>query len=35
MYKDRLGRLNPVLLPAGCSACIKFFFEKKEIYKEK
>ena len=34
-YKDRLGRLNPVLLPAGCSASIKFFFEKKEIYKEK
>jgi len=35
MYKDRLGRLNPVLLPAGCSISIKFFFEKKEIYKEK
>lgn len=35
MYKDRLGRLNPVLLPAGCSASIKFLFEKKEIYKEK
>jgi len=34
-YKDRLGRLNPVLLPAGCSATIKFFFELKEMYKEK
>lgn len=35
MYKDRLGRLNPILLPAGCSCSIKFYFEKKEIYKEK
>lgn len=35
MYKDRLGRLNPILLPAGCSISIKFLFEKKEIYKEK
>ena len=35
MYKDRLGRLNPILLPAGCSISIKFFFEKKEIYREK
>jgi hypothetical protein len=35
MYKDRLGRLNPVLLPAGCSISIKFLFEKKEIYKDK
>ena len=34
-YKDRLGRLNPVLLPAGCSATIKFLFEKKEMYKDK
>lgn len=34
-YKDRLGRLNPVLLPAGCSASVKFFFEKKENYKDK
>lgn len=35
MYKDRLGRLNPILLPAGCSISIKFLFEKKEMYKEK
>jgi hypothetical protein len=35
MYKDRLGRLNPVLLPAGCSISIKFLFEKKEEYKDK
>lgn len=35
MYKDRLGRLNPVLLPAGCSISIKFLFEKKENYKDK
>jgi hypothetical protein len=34
-YKDRLGRLNPVLLPAGCSATIKFLFEKRDIYKDK
>jgi len=34
-YKDRLGRLNPVLLPAGCSISIKFLFEKKDEYKEK
>nr|WPF46551.1 MAG: putative minor capsid protein [Lake Baikal virophage 5] len=35
MYKDRLGRLNPILLPAGCSISIKFLFEKKENYKDK
>lgn len=31
-YKDRQGRLNPVLLPAGCSISIKFLFEKKSEY---
>jgi hypothetical protein len=34
-YKDRLGRLNPVLLPAGCSISIKFLFELKDIYRKK
>lgn len=34
-YKDRQGRLNPLLLPAGCSLSIKLLFEKKESYKEK
>ena len=32
-YKDRQGRLNPILLPAGCSISIKLFFELKEQYK--
>jgi hypothetical protein len=31
-YKDRQGRLNPVLLPAGCSISIKLLFEKKSEY---
>lgn len=31
-YKDRQGRLNPVLLPAGCSISIKLLFEKKQKY---
>jgi hypothetical protein len=31
-YKDRQGRLNPVLLPAGCSISIKLLFEKKTKY---
>ena len=32
-YKDRQGKLNPVLLPAGCSISIKLLFEKKNNYK--
>lgn len=32
-YKDRQGKLNPVLLPAGCSISIKLLFEKKNYYK--
>jgi hypothetical protein len=31
-YKDRQGRLNPILLPAGCSISIKLLFEKKLKY---
>jgi hypothetical protein len=32
-WKDRLGRLNPLLLPAGSSLTIKLLFDKKEEYK--
>lgn len=32
-YKNRLGQLIPVLLPAGCSVTIKLLFEKKDEYK--
>lgn len=31
-YKNRSGRLVPVLLPAGCSLTIKLLFEKKMKY---
>ena len=34
-YKDRQGKLNPVLLPAGCSISIKLLFELKDEYKTK
>ena len=34
-YKNRLGQLIPILLPAGCSITIKLLFEKKEEYKKK